>query len=139
MEFVADRDSGRPTRCAPSFARPPISVNMCPVAGPFDIESCLIEPPAVAESGVIGKADAERGEIVVAFVVLHPDHKASPDLALKLRLAAGRNARSSMFMWKYQEASRNARRVPVRKGHGGRIADRQISSIKSGPRPIVPV
>ena len=28
---------------------------MCPVAGPFDVESCLIEHPAVAESGVIGK------------------------------------------------------------------------------------
>ncbi len=53
--------------------------------GPFDVESCLIEHPAVAESGVVGKADAERGEIVVAFVVLHPDHKASPDLARDLQ------------------------------------------------------
>ncbi len=53
--------------------------------GPFDVESCLIEHPAVVESGVIGKADAERGEIVVAFVVLHPDHKASPDLARELQ------------------------------------------------------
>ncbi len=53
--------------------------------GPFDVESCLIEHPAVAESGVVGKADAERGEIVVAFVVLHPDHKASPDLARELQ------------------------------------------------------
>ncbi len=51
---------------------------MCPIAGPFDVESCLIEDPAVAESGVVGKADAERGEIVIAFVVLRPDHKASP-------------------------------------------------------------
>jgi len=53
--------------------------------GPFDVESCLIEHPAVAESGVVGKADAERGEIVVAFVVLHPDHNASPDLARGLQ------------------------------------------------------
>ncbi len=53
--------------------------------GPFDVESCLIEHPAVAESGVVGKADAERGEIVVAFVVLHPDHNASPDLARELQ------------------------------------------------------
>jgi len=53
--------------------------------GPFDVESCLIEHPAVAESGVVGKADAERGEIVVAFVVLHPDHEASPDLARELQ------------------------------------------------------
>jgi len=53
--------------------------------GPFDVESCLIEHPAVAESGVVGKADAERGEIIVAFVVLHPDHNASPELASELR------------------------------------------------------
>jgi acetyl-CoA synthetase len=53
--------------------------------GPFDVESCLIEHPAVAESGVVGKADAERGEIVVAFVVLNPDHNASPDLARELQ------------------------------------------------------
>ena len=52
---------------------------------PFDVESCLIEHPAVAESGVVGKADAERGEIVVAFVVLHPDHEASPELARELQ------------------------------------------------------
>jgi acetyl-CoA synthetase len=53
--------------------------------GPFDVESCLIEHPAVAESGVVGKADAERGEIVVAFVVLHPDHEATPELARELQ------------------------------------------------------
>ncbi len=53
--------------------------------GPFDVESCLIEHPAVAESGVVGKADAERGEIVVAFVVLNPDHEASPELATELQ------------------------------------------------------
>jgi acetyl-CoA synthetase len=53
--------------------------------GPFDVESCLIEHPAVAESGVVGRPDAERGEIVVAFVVLHPTHIASPDLARELQ------------------------------------------------------
>lgn len=54
--------------------------------GPFDVESCLIEHEAVAESGVVGKADAERGEIVVAFVVLAPGHNGSPDLARELQL-----------------------------------------------------
>ena len=53
--------------------------------GPFDVESCLIEHPAVAESGVIGKADAERGEIVVAFVVLAAGNNGSPDLARELQ------------------------------------------------------
>ncbi len=53
--------------------------------GPFDVESCLIEHPTVAESGVVGKIDAERGEIVVAFVVLHSGYNASPDLARELQ------------------------------------------------------
>ncbi len=54
--------------------------------GPFDVESCLIEHPAVAESGVVGKPDAERGEIVVAFVVLHPDFEPSADLVRELQV-----------------------------------------------------
>jgi acetyl-CoA synthetase len=40
--------------------------------GPFEVESALIEHPAVAESGVIGKPDELRGEIVKAFIVLRP-------------------------------------------------------------------
>ncbi len=40
--------------------------------GPFEVESALIEHPAVAEAGVIGKPDELRGEIVKAFVILRP-------------------------------------------------------------------
>src|SRR4029077_16166197 len=40
--------------------------------GPFEVESALLEHPAVAESGVVGKPDADRGEIVKAYVVLRP-------------------------------------------------------------------
>ena len=38
--------------------------------GPFDVESALIEHPAVVETAVVGKPDPERTEIVKAFVVL---------------------------------------------------------------------
>jgi len=38
--------------------------------GPFEVESALVEHPAVAEAGVIGKPDEERGEIIKAFIVL---------------------------------------------------------------------
>jgi acetyl-CoA synthetase len=38
--------------------------------GPFDVESALIEHPAVIEAAVIGKPDPERTELVKAFVVL---------------------------------------------------------------------
>src|SRR6266581_2227778 len=47
--------------------------------GPFDVESCLIEHPAVAESAVVGKPDPERTELVKAFVVLRPGYEPQGD------------------------------------------------------------
>ena len=38
--------------------------------GPFEVESVLMEHPAVAEAAVIGKPDATIGEVVKAFVAL---------------------------------------------------------------------
>lgn len=43
--------------------------------GPFEVESKLIEHPAVAEAGVIGKPDPERGEIIKAFITLNPGYE----------------------------------------------------------------
>ena len=43
------------------------------IAGP-EVESALLLHPAVAECGVVGVADAERGQIVKAYVVLKPGH-----------------------------------------------------------------
>ncbi len=43
--------------------------------GLFEVESALMEHPAVAEAGVIGKADPMAGEIVKAFVSLKPGFK----------------------------------------------------------------
>ncbi len=53
--------------------------------GPFDVESALIEHPAILETAVIGKPDAERTEIVKAIVVLKPGYAASDELAEELR------------------------------------------------------
>ena len=64
--------------------------------GPFDVESCLLEHDAVAESAVVGKPDAERGEIVKAFVVLHPGHDGDDalvgDLQDHVRARLGKHA-----------------------------------------------
>ena len=53
--------------------------------GPFEVESKLMEHPAVAEVGVIGKPDAVRGEIVKAFIVLKDNYEASEALLQELR------------------------------------------------------
>ncbi|PBB23414.1 MULTISPECIES: acyl-CoA synthetase [unclassified Mesorhizobium] len=52
--------------------------------GPFDVESALIEHPAVNEAAVVGVPDPQRTEIVKAFVILAPAYQASPDLAEEL-------------------------------------------------------
>ncbi|RQS66454.1 AMP-binding protein [Burkholderia sp. Bp8963] len=54
--------------------------------GPFDVESALIEHPAVMEAAVIGVPDPERTEIVKAYVVLSAGHAPSPALADELSL-----------------------------------------------------
>ena len=53
--------------------------------GPFEVESALLEHAAVAESAVVGKPDADRGQIVKAFVVLRPGHEATDVLARDLQ------------------------------------------------------
>ena len=51
------------------------------MVGPFEVESALMEHPAVAEAGVIGKPDPLIGELVKAFVALKAGH--APDDALR--------------------------------------------------------
>jgi acetyl-CoA synthetase len=53
--------------------------------GPFEVESALVEHAAVAEAGVIGKPDKERGEIIKAFVVLSNGVTASDDLLEEIK------------------------------------------------------
>jgi acetyl-CoA synthetase/medium-chain acyl-CoA synthetase len=53
--------------------------------GPFEVESALVEHRAVVEAAVVGKPDAERGEIVKAFVVLAKGHTASESLKHELQ------------------------------------------------------
>ena len=52
--------------------------------GPFEVESALLEHPAVAEAGVIGKPDPVAMEIVKAFVSLKPGREPSDELKREL-------------------------------------------------------
>ncbi|GHD52582.1 acetate--CoA ligase [Thalassobaculum fulvum] len=52
--------------------------------GPFEVESALMEHPAVAEAGVIGKPDPVAMEVVKAFVALKPGFEAGEPLRREL-------------------------------------------------------
>ncbi|AST92875.1 acetate--CoA ligase [Sutcliffiella cohnii] len=53
--------------------------------GPFEVESKLLEHPAVAEAGVIGKPDPVRGEIIKAFVALMDGYEVTDELKEDIR------------------------------------------------------
>lgn len=53
--------------------------------GPFEVESALIEHPAVAESAVVSSPDEVRGEVVKAFVILAPGYEGSDALVKELQ------------------------------------------------------
>ena len=54
------------------------------LVGPFEIESALLEHPAVAESAAIGKPDPVNMEVVKVFVALRPGHEVTVDLELDI-------------------------------------------------------
>jgi acyl-coenzyme A synthetase/AMP-(fatty) acid ligase len=53
--------------------------------GPFEVESALVEHPAVAEAAVVASPDQIRGDIVKAFVILAPGHQPSEQLMQDLQ------------------------------------------------------
>jgi 2-aminobenzoate-CoA ligase len=54
------------------------------IAGP-EVEDALLLHPLVAECGVVGRPDDERGQIVMAYVVLKAGTQESPELAKELQ------------------------------------------------------
>jgi len=95
--------------------------------GPFEVESALVEHPAVAEAAVVAKADEMRGTIVKAFVILAPGHSGSDRLASELQ----EHVRTVTAPYKYpreiefvtelpKTISGKIRRVELRGAAGGR-------------------
>jgi len=69
------------------------------IAGP-EVEDALLRHEAVAECGVIGAADDERGQVVKAFVVLKPGFAAGDDMAATLQAFV----KASIAPYKYPRA-----------------------------------
>ncbi len=93
---------------------------------PFEVESALIEHPAVAESAVIGKPDEIRGEIVKAYVILAAGHQPSDALKtdiqdfVKRQTAPYKYPREIEFVDALPKTiSGKIRRVELRAGEGG--------------------
>ena len=53
--------------------------------GPFEVESALIEHPAVTESAVVPVPDEDRGSLVKAYIVLGASYKPSDELAREIQ------------------------------------------------------
>ena len=92
--------------------------------GPFEVESALIEHPAVIDVAVVGKPDAARGQIVKAFIVLRPGQE--PSAAFKEELQ--QHCKRTIAPFKYpreiefvaslpKTTSGKTRRVELRQQH----------------------
>ena len=96
------------------------------MVGPFDVESALMEHPAVAEAGVIGKPDPVIGEVVKAFVALKVGHEPSEALRREL-LGFGRKKLGSAVAPKEIEFQAN-----LPKTRSGKIMRRLLKARELG-------
>ena len=88
--------------------------------GPFEVESTLMEHPAVAEAGVIGKPDPMAGEIVKAFVALKPGFDATDALRREL-LGHARKRLGAAVAPKEIEFKTNLAKNPQRQDHAAPV------------------
>src|SRR6185295_18261014 len=69
------------------------------IAGP-EVEAALSTHPAVAECGVVGAPDPDRGQIVKAYVVLRPGHEPMPETVKALQ----EHVKAEIAPYKYPRA-----------------------------------
>ncbi|MBV8645651.1 MAG: AMP-binding protein [Candidatus Eremiobacteraeota bacterium] len=97
--------------------------------GPFEVESALLEHAAVLESAVVGSPDADRGNIVKAFVVLRPGFEPSDALVRELQ----DHCKRVTAPYKYPRAIEFVAELPkTRSGKIRRVELRQAELRKKG-------
>lgn len=65
--------------------------------GPFEVESALLEHPAVAEAAVVASPDERRGSVVKAFVVPARGQRPDDDLATEIKAYVRENLSSYAY------------------------------------------
>ena len=93
--------------------------------GPLEVESVLLEHAAVQECAVVASPDAERGEIVKAFVVLREGQVGSPALAADLQA----HAKAMTAPYKYPRAVEFVAELP--KTVTGKIRRRELRDLET--------
>jgi acetyl-CoA synthetase len=82
---------------------------------PFEVESALLEHPAVKESAVVGSPDDLRGMIIKAFIVLHEGYQGSERLIKEIQ----NHVKSTTAPYKYPRAIEFVTELP--KSFSGKI------------------
>jgi len=97
--------------------------------GPFEVESALLEHPAVLESAVVGSPDPDRGNIVKAFVVLRPGRNGDAELVRELQ----EHCKRVTAPYKYPREIEFISELPkTRSGKIRRVELRQAELFKKG-------
>jgi 2-aminobenzoate-CoA ligase len=98
------------------------------IAGP-EVEAALLTHPAIAECGVVGAPDDERGTVVKAYVVLRPGHEPSAELTKALQ----DHVKAEIAPYKYPRIIEYADALPrTQTGKLQRFALRRIAQEERG-------
>ncbi|XP_049645471.1 LOW QUALITY PROTEIN: acyl-coenzyme A synthetase ACSM3, mitochondrial [Suncus etruscus] len=92
--------------------------------GPFEVESALLEHPAVAESAVVSSPDPIRGEVVKAFIVLNPNYKSYDQEQLKKEIQE--HVKKSTAPYKYPRKVEFIQEMP--KTISGKIKRKELKN-----------
>ncbi|MGD9943142.1 MAG: acyl-CoA synthetase [Burkholderiaceae bacterium] len=104
--------------------------------GPSEIESCLIHHPAVINAAVVPKPDAERGNLVKAYVVLAAGHPGTPELIDQLQ----QHVRGKLAPYEYPKEIEFIDELPMTttgKVQRRVLRDREIARVGGGDGGLV--